>query len=115
MGRTLGIDVKPYFLTLGHRIEETDALDIATVTAIAGVRDHYMVKRPLFRTTACKSNRDHRDKTSTIFVNRDTGQSSPAEKRAFYAKSLESEASAENKIIFKQVSEFATSSNIFTF
>jgi len=61
MRSTLRINVQTYFLTFGNRVKKAEALDIPTVTAIAGVGDHHVVKRPFLRTTARKSNRDHRN------------------------------------------------------
>jgi len=62
---TLSIDLETNFFTNSNRIKESNAFDVTAITAITGVCDHHVKKRPLFCTAARQSNSYHRDRTPT--------------------------------------------------
>ena len=53
------INTKILLRFLANRVEESKTLDIPAVPTIPTVGDHQVVKRPLFRTSARKTNSNH--------------------------------------------------------
>jgi hypothetical protein len=60
--RAREIDSKSLFASGRDRIEKTQALDVAAVTAIASIGDDDVVERALGRTAAGETNDHHRAK-----------------------------------------------------
>ena len=48
---TSQVQIQLFSRTRSDRVEETNALDEATVTSATAVRNYYLVKRTLFRAT----------------------------------------------------------------
>ena len=55
------IDAQSFFIFLGYRIEKSQALDVAAITGIPGIRSNDVVERALFRTGSGKTNGNHID------------------------------------------------------
>jgi hypothetical protein len=61
MSHAIQLDTQAFSAFGCQRIVETDALDKAAVTTVAGVRHHHVVIRAILRTTARKTNDYHND------------------------------------------------------
>jgi hypothetical protein len=61
MGDAIQAQAQAFSTILGERVVKTNALDETTVTAIARIGNHYVVKGAVFSATTGKTNNNHRE------------------------------------------------------
>src|SRR5690606_17576952 len=59
IARAVEVDAQPLLAAGGDRIEETETLDVAAVTASTAVRHHDVIERPFRRAAAGQTNPNH--------------------------------------------------------